>query len=251
VPNHYVTDPAGAVCAGEEVEEPSFERNHTVVKAGLDEPPPALYPHPDEAAGHHPQAASGEGGRSEGLVYRTFGRWLPWRRVFNEYDFWEGYRNRPLIPPERNRHVAVAGNRRARVWARWCLQEGSDGSLDGLALCFEAGPGGLRVDARFPSGTFGPYSDYVSGAMRDVIGPCGRHLDGRPLALAPLADDSLATVSMESGPWTISNCEVRSAGGVAMLCQRWCVARVEYSVIGGMGGACDLAWTRLVPDFRR
>ena len=32
----------------------------------------------------------------DGLVYKTCGRWLPWRRVFNEYDFWEGYRNRPV-----------------------------------------------------------------------------------------------------------------------------------------------------------
>ncbi len=32
----------------------------------------------------------------DGLVYKTYGRWLPWRRVFNEYDFWEGYRNRPV-----------------------------------------------------------------------------------------------------------------------------------------------------------
>ena len=30
------------------------------------------------------------------MVYKTYGRWLPWRRVFNEYDFWEGYRNRPV-----------------------------------------------------------------------------------------------------------------------------------------------------------
>jgi hypothetical protein len=58
------------------------------------------------------------------------------------------------------------------------LQEGSQGSLSCLALFHEAGPGGLRRDARFPSGTFGPYADYSSGPMRHVIGPCGRHLDG-------------------------------------------------------------------------
>ena len=158
VPHHFVSDHAGAIFAGQRVEEPGFERNYTDMKAAF-EPP--------------------GGGEQEGLVFRTFGRWLPWRRVFNEYDFWEGYRNRPIIPQADNRHVTVAGNRRARVWGRWHLQEGSDGSLSCLALYFEAGPGGLRKDARYPSGTFGPYPDYSSGPLRDVIGPCGRHLDGR------------------------------------------------------------------------
>jgi hypothetical protein len=32
------------------------------------------------------------------------------RRIFNEYDVWEGYRNRPLIPRENNTQVHLAGD---------------------------------------------------------------------------------------------------------------------------------------------
>jgi hypothetical protein len=42
--------------------------------------------------------------------------------VFNEYDFWEGYRNRPIIPRNNNTVLQVAGDRFSRVWARWILQ---------------------------------------------------------------------------------------------------------------------------------
>jgi hypothetical protein len=101
VPNHYVSLSDGAVTAGQRVEEPGFEYEFADVDKDL---------LPDGYAA------------GDGLIYKTLGRWLPYRRVFNEYDFWEGYRNRPIIPRNNNTELHVAGDRFARVWARWILQ---------------------------------------------------------------------------------------------------------------------------------
>jgi hypothetical protein len=101
VPNHYVSLAHGAVTAGQRVEEPGFEYEFADVDKDL---------LPDGYAA------------GDGLIYKTLGRWLPYRRVFNEYDFWEGYRNRPIIPRNNNTVLNVAGDRFARVWARWILQ---------------------------------------------------------------------------------------------------------------------------------
>ena len=237
VPHQY----AQVVLAGVHVAEPGFEENHTDVG------PTGIEP----CLGHPLTIPEGLGGKGDGLVFKSPGRWLPWRRVFNEYDPWQGYLNKPRLPAASSRRLTVAGNARARVWGRWMLQEGVRGGLDCLSLVNEAGPGGLRADARYPSGTFGPFPDYTSGPLRHVIGPCGRHLCGRPLALAPVSYNNMATVSIEGGPWAVDRCQVRSAGGVAVLAQRWCTATVNASILGGLGGAKDLFWARVMPEWAR
>ncbi|EKX48566.1 hypothetical protein GUITHDRAFT_105710 [Guillardia theta CCMP2712] len=113
-----------------------------------------------------------------GKVFRGFGRSLRTRRVFNEFDEDIGYRDGPIIPKENNTKVNIAG------------------------------PGGLRKDPRWPGGTFGPYSDYVSPLLRNFVGPCGRTAEGCPVELKPPPDEALATIRIESGPWVINSCEV-------------------------------------------
>ncbi|KAJ1469431.1 hypothetical protein T484DRAFT_1851795 [Baffinella frigidus] len=157
---------------------------------------------------------------------------LPHRRLFNEYDYWMGYAKAPIIPRSNNSHVHVAGMSMTKVWGQWKLREGSDGSFECISLLVEAGPGGLRKDARFPFGTFGPFPDYYSPALRNMVGPCGRHPDGRVLQIAPLSDKNIAVVTIQSGPWHFRHCEIRTAGGVALLGERWCEVTLDKCVVG-------------------
>ena len=75
-----------------------------------------------------------------------------------------------------------------------------------------------------------------SAILRDFVGPCGRHPTGRVLEPCCDSEDNAATVCMQSGPWSVDECEIRTAGGVALMCERWCIVDVVRAVIGG--GAC-------------
>jgi hypothetical protein len=217
VANHYAGG-GGAIWVGQEVEEPGFPRYFT--------------------------------DRKTGLVYRTQGGSIAHRRLFCEYDFWNGYARGPLVPRANYTMLSVAGTQSARVWGQWLLCEGSHGTLVCLTLLFEVGPGGLRKDARFPYGTFGPFPDYYSPIFRNVVGPCGRHPNGRPVRLAPLSDHNIAVLLIQSGPWDVSDCEIRTAGGVALLAERWCEASFTKCVLGGMGGGKEHFWTKHLPEVR-
>ena len=52
----------------------------------------------------------------DGRVHRTFGLRARHRRIFDEYDMWEGYRGRPIIPRENNTVLRLAGMESTR-WA--------------------------------------------------------------------------------------------------------------------------------------
>ena len=68
----YVDSDGGFLQTGVHVQEPGFEDNFTDV----------------------------DGQYKDGRVWRTRGRRSHCRRIFDEYDVWEGYRGRPIISSE-------------------------------------------------------------------------------------------------------------------------------------------------------